>query len=273
MRQRTPWLAIALVGLVSLIWIVPIIGLITTSIRPAGDLVNGWWNTDNLHFTLYAWHTVWQKYKLSTAFFVSLELTSLSTILTMLLAPAAAYAFHYLKFKGRRTLLIIVINTFILPQQVVIIPLFLLWRHLGLIDNIWAVIIPYVGMSFSWSIFMIKNFFNDFPPELIEASKLDGCGPIQTFFYIVLPNSIAPIAAVGILQFLWSWNSLLLPMLYLRHHISLTVLLARISSSFEPNIGQQSVAAIITAIVPLAIFIVFQKYFAAGSKVSSGGKE
>ena len=77
-------------------------------------------------------------------------------------------------------------------------------------------LIPYIGLSFAWSIFLVKNFLEDFPKELIEAARVDGCGPMSTFFHVVLPNIRTPIFAVGILQFLWTWNALLLPMLYLQ---------------------------------------------------------
>jgi len=121
---------------------------------------------------------------------------------------------------------------------------------------------------------LLRNFAHGFSPkELIEAAKVDGCTPLGTFWYVVLPNALTPIAAVGILQFLWCWNSMLLPMLYLRSEVPLTVLLARVAGSFEPNLDQQSVAAIITMAVPLVIFITFQRYFTAGASSRTGGKE
>ncbi|MDZ7875161.1 MAG: carbohydrate ABC transporter permease [Rhizobium sp.] len=116
----------------------------------------------------------------------------------------------------RRLWLIIIINAFVLPQQVVIIPLFQLWRDVGLLDNMASVVIPFVGLSWAWSVFLVKSFLEDFQKELIEAARIDGCGPIRTFTQVVLPNLISPIAACGILQFLWCWNTLLLPMLFLR---------------------------------------------------------
>jgi alpha-glucoside transport system permease protein len=116
MVMRAPRWVPVFVGLIALIWIVPLAGLALTSIRPAGDIVsNGWWSLQNLNFTLNAWMTVWSKYPLASAFRTSLTLTGIATILTMLLAPAAAYAFQFLSFPGRRTLLLIVVNAFVLP--------------------------------------------------------------------------------------------------------------------------------------------------------------
>lgn len=273
MLYRTPKWTIVVVAVISVIWILPIIGVVATSLLTPQSIARGWWRFTENEITLNAWRAVWTNYPLIQSLWVSTKVTLLATALTMITAPAAAYAFHYLRFPLRRTTLIIIINAFVLPQQVVIIPLFQLWREFGLIDNIAAVIIPYVGLSYAWAIFLVKSFLEDFPKELIEAARVDGCGPITTFTHVVLPNLISPIVACGILQFLWCWNTLLLPMLFLRSQITLPVLLARISGTNDPNIDQQAVAAIITAIVPLIVFLLFQKQFALGNRVSSGGKE
>lgn len=273
MIGRTPRWAIVVVGVIAFVWVIPILGVVVTSFRPPEDTVLGWWQLDNLTFTLSAWVRIWSTYPIANAFVVTLQLAAIGTLGTMLLTPAAAYAFHFLKFRFRRILLIIIINAFVLPQQVVIIPLFQLWRELGLIDSFLAVLIPYVGLSFAWSIFLVKNFLEDFPKELIEAARVDGCGPLSTFWYVVLPNILTPIFAVGILQFLWTWNALLLPLLYLRSQVPLPVLFARIAGTYDLNWDLRSVAAIITTIVPLVVFLVFQRQFAAGAQSRTGTKE
>jgi ABC-type glycerol-3-phosphate transport system permease component len=272
-RRRPIWIPIV-VYTVALIWIVPVIGIVATSLRPPSEISLGWWNiNDGFSLTLDAWGKVWSKYALAPAFVVTMEAAGISTILTVVLTAMAAYAFHYLKFPLRRTALIVVINAFVLPGQIIVLPLFLLWKNVGLIDNVWSVIIPYVGLSFAWSVFLSKNFLEDFPRELIEAARIDGGGPLSTFFYVVLPNMVTPLSAVAILQFLWTWNSLLLPVVFLRSNIPLPQLLTRISGTYESNFDQRAVAAILTTIVPLVVFLVFQRQFTAGSLNSSGTKE
>ncbi len=273
MIGRVPRWPIIILGIFAFIWIIPIIGIVMTSIRPLAETARGWWRIDSFTLTLSAWERVWDAFPLAPAFATTALLAVIATAGTMLLTPAAAYAFHFLKFPFRRLLLIIIINAFVLPLQVVIIPLFQLWRELGLIDNFLAVLIPYVGLSFAWSIFLVKNFLEDFPAEVVEASRIDGAGPLQTFWYIVLPNSLSSVFATGILQFLWTWNALLLPMLYLRSNVPLPVVLARINGTYELNWDLQSVAAIVTTIVPLVVFLVFQRQFAAGAETRSGAKD
>ncbi len=273
MIGHTPKWVVPVVGLIALIWVVPIVGLIVTSLRPISEVSLGWWTTDTVTFTLDAWTRVWEKYPLAYAAWVSTKIAVISTIIPMILAPAAAYAFHFLSFRGRRILLLMIVNAFVLPNQVVVIPLFRLWRELDMIDNIWAVIIPFAGLSFAWSVFLVKNYLEDFPMDLIEAAQIDACGPVARFFHIVLPNMLTPIAAVGILQFMWTWNGLLLPVVYLRDELPLPALLARIQGVYDRNWDQVAVAAIVTTVVPLVIFILFQRFFTAGAAAKSGSKE
>lgn len=266
------WIPIV-VTVISIIWAAPLLGVVVTSIRPQSDTILGWWRLDHVQLTLEAWRDVWTRYPLANSFWVTVQLAGIATIGSMLFTPAAAYAFQFLRFPFRRTLLVIIINAFVLPQQVVVIPLFTLWRQMGLIDNIASVLIPYVGLSFAWSIFLVKNFLEDFPKELIEAARIDGCGPISTFFRVVLPNSLASIFTVGILQFLFCWNSLLIPLLFLRHGVPLPVIFAQISGTYDMNWDRRAVAAIVTTIVPLIVFLVFQRQFAAGAMTRGGNKE
>lgn len=273
MIGRVPRWTVWLMAGFAVIWIIPILGIVITSIRPSEDVTLGWWRLDNLRLTLDAWRRVWDEYPLAQSYWTTMKITLIATFGTMILTPAAAFAFQFLDFRFRRLILVLIVNAFVLPVQVVVIPLFQLWREVGLIDNILSVLIPYVGLSFAWSVFLVKSFLEDFPKELIEAGRIDGCGPIALFRHVVLPNCLSPIFAVGILQFLFCWNTLLLPMLYLRTQVPLPVLLTQVSGTYDLNWDLRSVAAIVTTITPLLVFLIFQRQFAAGSGVRSGNKD
>lgn len=272
MIRRTPKWPALIMGGVAALWLIPLAGIVMMSIRPEGEITAGWWVLDPFTFTLDAWVEVWTTYPLGRAFLNSVLVAALATIIPVLFAPAAAYAFHYLRFPFSRILLLILVNAFVVPTQVVIIPLFKLWRELGLIDSYISVVVPFVGLSFAWSVLLVKNFLGSFPRSLIDAAQVDGCGHLRTYFFIVLPNTLTAMAAVAILQFMWTWNSLLIPMLFLREKATLPVLLSTISGAYEPNWDQRAVATIITSILPLVIFLVFQKYFSADGKNRSGAK-
>jgi alpha-glucoside transport system permease protein len=269
---KQPWWPLIVLGIISLIWLIPVVGILLMSFRPEIEIISGWWRFRPFTFTLNAWITVWERYKLGPSFFYSVLLAGFSTLIPVFTSSAAAFAYQFLRFPGKKVTLLILVNAFVLPTQVFIVPLIKLWRELGLIDNLLSCIIPFVGRSFAWSVFLIKIYLEQFPGSLIDAAHIDGCNNLRTYWNIVLPNALTPIAAVAILQFMWTWNSLLLPMLFLREKIPLPVMLARIQGTNEPNWDMVAVAAIVTTSVPLAVFLFFQRHFSAGSTISSGGK-
>lgn len=256
----------------SALWVIPIIGILLMSVRPESEIMTGWWKIHPFTFTLDAWKVVWQKYPLGSAFINSVIVSGLSTLLPVVLAPAAAYAYQYLRFPGRKLTLLLLVNAFVLPNQILILPLFRIFRQMGLIDNYFSVILPQTGLAFAWSVFMVKVFLKDFPYSIIEAARIDGSGNLRTFFVVVFPNLVTIIASVAILQFMWTWNDLLMPMLFLRENVTLPPLLARIKGALEPNWDLVAVASIITTAIPILIFIYFQKALGGGATIASGDK-
>ncbi len=269
--KSSKWPLIILAAL-AMIWVLPVIGIVMMSVRPEGEIVYGWWKLSPFTFTLDAWKNVWTKYSLAPAFLMSAVLAVSSTVLTVVFSAAAAYAYEFLEFYGKRFTLALYIASYVMPQQVLLIPMLILWRQIGLLDNAMSCIIPFVGAGFAWSIFMLKSYIKDFPRALLEAARIDGAGNIRSFYSIFLPNAGTPVAAISILQFMWTWNSLLLPLMFMRTKFPLPVLLSRLQGSYEPNWDLQAVAVIVTVSVPLAFFLYFQKHFSAGSSIGSGGK-
>ena len=259
-------------SLLALIWVLPIIGILMMSVRPEAEIVQGWWKLSPFTFTLEAWREVWSRYELAPAFFMSSVLAVGSTLMTVVFSASAAYAYEFLDFYGRKFTLGLYVASYVMPQQVLLIPMLIFWRKIGLLDNPLSCIIPFVGAGFAWSIFMLKSYLRGFPKELLESARIDGAGNIRTFRSIFLPNTGTPIAAISILQFMWTWNSLLLPLMFMRKRVPLPVLLSRIQGTYEPNWDLKAVAVIITAAIPLAFFIYFQKHFSSGASINSGGK-
>ena len=267
MTTKGPRWIRAVLFLVAGLWVLPVVGILVSSLRPNDELAAGWWSLSKVSVTLEAWITIWDKYSLLPAAWVSLRLAGFAALGTMLLTPAAAYALHWLKFPFRRTVLIIIVNAFVLPPQIAIIPLFRLWRDWGMLDHMSAVLIPNIGLSFAWSIYLVKNFLEDFPEELIEAARIDGCGPCATFFHIVLPGLMMPVLSIGIIQFIWCWNSLLFPLLYLRTQTALPVVFSQIAGPYDAHWNQQAAAAVATMIMPLLLFMAFQSLFVGASVI------
>lgn len=264
---------LVILSILALLWIIPVFGVILMAFRPEKEIISGWWRLSPFTFTLNAWKEVWTKFDLLPAIFSSMFISAISTFFCVVLTASAAFAYKYLNFYGKKLTLLLYIVSYVMPQQVMLIPLLVLYRKIGLVNTFSSVLIPFIGGSFAWSIYMMIGYLDSFPKELIEAANIDGSKNIMTFSKIFLPNVGTPLSAVAILQFMWTWNSLLLPMMFMRKNIPLTVLLSRIQGSTEPNWDLLAVATIITTIIPLLFFIYNQKYFVSGSMTGSGVKE
>ncbi|PID58779.1 transporter [candidate division KSB3 bacterium] len=260
-KVRWPYPVLAII---SVLWCIPALGVLISSIRPITEIVRGWWTLRPFSVTTENYSTVWTQYHFGNAFIVSLLLAGASTLLPLIFSSTAAYAFHFLRFPGRKMALLLITSAYVLPNQVLIIPLLKLWRQTGLADNLLSVIIPQVGIAFAWSISLVRTFWHGFPNALIEAAKIDGCNIVRIYWKIVLPNSLTPLVSIAILQFLWTWNDLLFPLIFLQSNIPLTVALSRISGTHDPQWELVSAGTVLLTIAPMIVFIFLQRYFTEG---------
>jgi len=199
---------------------------------------------------------------------VVVTLTVLGQILSCSLV---GFGFARFKFRGRDTLFILMISTMMLPAQVTMIPVFVLFKSLGLVDSLWPLIIPSFFAS-PFYVFMFRQFFSQIPEELIEAAKIDGCSNARIYWQFMLPLSGPVIAIVAIYTFLGSWNDFLGPLIYLNSPTNRTLALAL--NSFKGQYGtadaQLLMAASVICMAPcVLLFFACQKYFV--ESVSSTG--
>jgi alpha-glucoside transport system permease protein len=258
--------------IIAVIWGIPALGMVVTSIRPITEIVRGWWTLRPFTLTAENYINAWTRYNFGKAFLVSLVLSGSSTVIPLFLSSAAAYAFHFLRFPGRKMSLFLITSAYVLPNQVLLIPLLKLWRQVGISDHLVSVIIPQVGLSFAWSIFLVRSFLFGFPGDLLDAAKIDGGGNFRIYWNIVLPNSLTPLVSVAILQFLWTWNDLLFPLIFLQSDIPLTVAVARMRATHDPQWELVSAGTVILTIAPMVVFIFLQRYFTEGLSRSGAEK-
>ena len=148
------------------------------------------------------------------AFLNTLYITVPATILPLILASLAAYAFAWVKFPFRDTLFLAIIALLLVPLQMTLIPLSRLFRDLGLIGTFWPIWIIHTTFALPFGIFLLRNFFITLPKDLIEAARIDGASTFGIFRKIVLPLSVPALASYAIFQFLWVWNDLLVALVF-----------------------------------------------------------
>ncbi len=187
-----------------------------------------------------------------------------SMILTCITASMAGYALAKKRFAGRTILFSLIICAMALPKQVILIPLLREMSSLNLYNTIWAVIFPIVGWPFG--VFLMKQFSEGIPGEMMEAACIDGAGEIKTFTKIVLPMVKPGIGALAIFTFINSWNDYFMQLIMLSSTDNLTISLgiAKLQAENATDFGLIMAGATLAAVPIIIVFLVFQKYFTQG---------
>ncbi|MCR3748907.1 carbohydrate ABC transporter permease [Lentzea californiensis] len=255
-------------ALVAVFWMVPVFGLLIASLRDeSANTADGWWTvfTKPAELTLanyaelVANQAVWQSF-LNT-FYIAVP----ATVLVVVMASLASYALAWIEFPGRETLTVVVVGLLVMPIQVALIPVAKLFGALGLFGTITGVVLFHVAFGLPFAIFLLRNFFAGIPRDLIEAARMDGATEWVIFKRVVLPVAKPAIASLTIFQFLWVWNDLLVALVFAdQDSAPITVALRAQLRQFGTNIDMLSTGAFLSMVVPLAVFLVFQKYFVQG---------
>ena len=191
-------------------------------------------------------------------------ISAAAMVLTCITASLAGYALAKKRFIGRGVLFTIIICAMALPKQVIVIPLLQEMTFLGLYDNIWAVILPTVGWPFG--VFLMKQFAETIPTEILEAARVDGAGELRTFMTVVFPMIKPGIGALAIFTFVNTWNDYFLQLVMLNSDANLTlpVGIANLQGEMSTDFGLIMAGAALAAIPIVVVFIAFQKYFTQG---------
>lgn len=196
----------------------------------------------------------------------SLVIAALTVTLTLLISAMAAFVFAHVKFFGATYLLNYFLIGLMFPAATAILPLFIRIRDLGLLDSYWGVVLPQVAFGLGMSILLFRNYFRNLPTELFDAAFVDGCGYIQFFWHVTLPLSRPIIATVGIIAFVHSWNSYIVPLIMLNTETKYPWPLGIMVYRGEFTTDWQLILAFITlTILPTIIaFFAAQKHIIAG---------
>ena len=253
--------------IIGLLWLVPTIGLFFTSLLPASDVAaKGWWQvfSSPSSMTLENYRNVLANQDITSALVTTVWIAIGSTVLPILVAALAGYAFAWLDFPGRDWLFIGIIAMLVVPLQMALIPIFSLYNHLGIFDTVIGLVLFHTAFGLPFAIFLLRNFFIGIPKELLEAARIDGAGEFKIFFRLVLPLGLPAIASLAIFQFLWTWNDLLVALTFGRNTQPITVAIFSQLRQFGSNIEVIAPAAFLSLVVPLVVFFAFQRYFVQG---------
>lgn len=251
-------------------WMVPSVGLFVSSFRERQDIATtGWWTAlaPPFEFTLQNYEQVLTTQGMGQSFINSIIISVPATILTVLVAALAAYAFAWMEFRGRDALFLVVVGLLVVPIQLTLIPMLRLFAGLDLTGTFPAIWLAHTAYGLPFAVFLLRNFFVALPKDLLESAFLEGASHFRAFSRIVLPLSVPAIAALGIFQFLWLWNDLLVALVYLggfRGVAPMTVTISSLVSSFGSDWHLLTAAAFVSMVLPLIVFFALQRYFVEG---------
>jgi alpha-glucoside transport system permease protein len=264
----------AAIVVIAVAWSIPTTGLLISSFRPANDIrSSGWWDA-LLHpfeattsWTLDNYATVLTADGLFDAFINSLVVTIPAVVIPITIAAFAAYAFAWMRFRGRSLLFAIVVGLLVVPLQMSLVPVLRLYTALDLNGTFLGVWLAHAAFGLPLAIFLLYNYISQLPGDLFESAAMDGASHFEVFRRIVVPLSLPALASFAIFQFLWVWNDLLIALVYLGTNDAVAVMPARLNEMVGTK-GQSwhllTAGAFVTMAVPLAVFLLLQRFFVRG---------
>jgi alpha-glucoside transport system permease protein len=253
---------------VGLFWLVPTIGLLLSSLRSPEDMSgSGWWTVFSKpsQLTFDSYQKLLENSDITNSLLNTVLITVPATVLVVVVGSLAGYAFAWMEFPGRDWWFLAVVGMLVVPVQVALIPIAELFGKIGLFGTIFGVVLFHTGFGLPFAVFLLRNFFAEIPRELLEAARLDGAGELRLFARVVMPLGGPAIASLGIFQFLWVWNDMLVALVFTKSGTQpITVALQTQVRQFGNNIDVLAPGAFISMVIPLAVFFAFQRQFVSG---------
>jgi multiple sugar transport system permease protein len=271
-RRVRGWISHLLLIIVAIVFLGPLVYAVSTSLKPADEVFTP---TPELFGSEIRWQNYADAFTFAPFgryFLNSLFVAIVGTLVVVIASSLSAYAFARLKFRGREQLFVLFLGTLMVPQEVLIVPMYWLMQSLGWVDSYWALILPWAFTAFGT--FLLRQFFMTVPTELEEAARVDGCGPFGSFLRIMLPLARPAIAVLTVFTFIAFWGSFLWPLII----VNSVAEKGTVPLGLAQFIGQQGtqwnlmMAASVLAMLPTVLLVILlQKHLVRGLLVTGLG--
>ena len=272
-RRPRPLVTVVMV-VICLAWLLPTFGLFITSLRPL-DAINssGWWKAfaNPLSATTWTLDNYSQIFSqgqtpMNISLVNSLAVAIPATILPIMIAAFAAYAFTFMDFPFRDTIFIIFVALLVVPLQVALVPLLQFYGQIGLNGTFPAVWLAHAAFGMPLAVYILRNYMAGLPMAVIESAKIDGASHFTTFWRLIVPMSVPALASFAIFQFLWVWNDLLIALIFLGQgeNMVLTVNVKGLLGQQGQGNNLLTAGAFLSMLIPIAVFLSLQRFFVRG---------
>ncbi len=250
--------------LFAVIWLIPLLWTVDLSFRPDGEITldpTTWWTS---HPTLAAYRSVIGSTDILTWYMNSFLTAAISALFAVVCCSMAGFALARTRFAGRRIMIGLLLIGLLVPPQALMVPMFQEFASIGLTNTYWALILPSVAVPVA--VFVFLSFFAGIPAELGDAARVDGANWFRVYSTIYMPLSRPAVSAVAIFVFVWTWNSLLWPLLVLSSTRTMTIPvgLASLTSTYGARYAEIMASAVLGALPLLAVFVLFQRRIVEG---------
>lgn len=260
----------AILGIIGIVMLLPVVWMTSTSFKYSSDVFNFPIEWIPTAVTTQNYIDALTAFPYMQWYYNTARNTVLIVVCGLFFASMAGFAFAKLNFKFKGFIFIAYISAMMIPGEIRLIPQFLLYRNLGLINTMWAAVLPWMFFV-GFSIFFMRQAFMSVPDELLEAAKIDGCGIIRMYVNICLPLVKSSFIALGILTFTWGWNDYTGPMIYINdtNKQVLSVGIATFKATYSANYALQMAGATMALIPVIVVYLIAQKHFIEG--IASSG--
>jgi multiple sugar transport system permease protein len=267
-RRTASKVGIILVGIA---FVFPFVWMLASSLKPSGEVLSSGASLmgSTVEWSNYA--AVWTSVPFARIMLNAFVVAAAGALLAVTVSLLSAYAFARLQFRFRNHLFLLFLGTLVLPQEVLVIPLFIMFNRAGLVDSYPALILPFAFGAFG--AFMLRQFLLTLPKDYEEAARLDGAGQLRILWHVILPLLRAPISVVGVFVFIEYWNSFLWPLIVVNdpNMATLTVGLQMFSGERGTDWGPLMAAATLAVVPSLGIVLFMQKQLAQGINLGGFG--
>lgn len=245
----------------------PLVFMFINSLKTHTDYLKNPFSLPNFqHLAWENYQTMISQFKIFNLFKNTFIISSFTIVFILLFGIIASYAFSKLKFLGSNLIYFLIISSMFVPVQVTIIPIYMLFSKLHLVNTYWSVILTYLGMFLSEAILLLTAAFRGIPDELIEAAELDGAGYVDVLRYVIVPMGRPAIILCIIYYFIVTWNDLFTPMILIQDMNLRTVMvaLAALISRYSGDPTFQFAGLVLAAIPAILVYALFQRYIIKG---------
>jgi raffinose/stachyose/melibiose transport system permease protein len=263
--RREQILSYAVLAAFAVVALYPILSIVLLALQRRSDLVTGFAIPDHVSFDTFS--QAWDLGGFNHGLVNSLIVAGTVAVATAVLSTLAGYAFGSMRFRGNNALFYLLLIGLIFPYEATVIPLYYVFRDVGLTDSLWALILPQIGLSVPFGTFWMRAFFRSTPGALVEASRLDGASSFATLWRVLLPQAWPAITTMVVLVFMWTWNEFLLALVMIQSDSLRTAplglaLFAGTNRYSDPTLT--AAAAVLVALPIVVVYVFLQRSFIRG---------